>query len=348
MAVTCDANMLRLMNDNDFLVILSDDVKYPSYASTASALWREKVYPKLPGYLEIVRYYFRYWTKERIFPDPEYSVMIFRGTVDAVYNFQRSSERAVWLVNDTVVKLLEDRYKTIGDLFHGENIYDLRDLKIDSVTIHHIGGRHNGKTERITQSLLESADLRCEPFPDYKYNTAAYQNIVASREAMERAEHGDITATTELINNFMNEKENENMKNTISTTIDQVNISRTEMGYNTTDVELTFCLYPSDANRFGMAFNKAFHAGRKPKISINLDGNCDGVIDLFPVKAEKVIFNNPATIVIWSDGTKTVVKKQKGDRYNKQTGLALCYMKKALGNGTREFNDALKEGLGEK
>lgn len=62
-----------------------------------------------------------------------------------------------------------------------------------------------------------------------------------------------------------------------------------------------------------------------------------------PATPKKVIFNNPATIVIWSDGTKTVVKRQKGDRYNKEAGLALCYVKKFCGNNTsRGLNDILK------
>lgn len=61
------------------------------------------------------------------------------------------------------------------------------------------------------------------------------------------------------------------------------------------------------------------------------------------IKPVKVIFNNPATIVIWSDGTKTVVKRQRGDRYNKEAGLALCYVKKFCGNNTsRGLNDILK------
>lgn len=56
----------------------------------------------------------------------------------------------------------------------------------------------------------------------------------------------------------------------------------------------------------------------------------------FPL-VEKVIFNKPATIVIWADGIKTVVKCQKDkngkyEKYDKEKGLALCYMKKALGN----------------
>lgn len=53
---------------------------------------------------------------------------------------------------------------------------------------------------------------------------------------------------------------------------------------------------------------------------------------------DRVIFSNPATIVIWADGTKTVVKCQEGDVYSKETGLALCIAKKALGN-TGNFND---------
>jgi hypothetical protein len=51
-----------------------------------------------------------------------------------------------------------------------------------------------------------------------------------------------------------------------------------------------------------------------------------------PMAIDRVIFNNPATIVIWADGTKTVVKCQEGDVYSKETGLALCIAKKALGN----------------
>lgn len=46
---------------------------------------------------------------------------------------------------------------------------------------------------------------------------------------------------------------------------------------------------------------------------------------------DKVIFNGPATIVMWSDHTKTVVKCQEEDEYSKQTGLLMCVFKKAFG-----------------
>lgn len=49
-----------------------------------------------------------------------------------------------------------------------------------------------------------------------------------------------------------------------------------------------------------------------------------------------VIFSDPATIIFWKDGTKTVVKAQDGEKYDPEKGLAMAISKKALGN-TREY-----------
>lgn len=49
-------------------------------------------------------------------------------------------------------------------------------------------------------------------------------------------------------------------------------------------------------------------------------------------KIEKVIFNPPATIVQWKDGTKTVVKCQDGDNFDWEKGLAMAYVKRAYNN----------------
>jgi len=59
---------------------------------------------------------------------------------------------------------------------------------------------------------------------------------------------------------------------------------------------------------------------------------------------KKVIFNNPATIIIWSDGTKTVVKVQNGEEYDPEKGMALCCAKKLLGNKSN-FNNEFKKWL---
>lgn len=45
-----------------------------------------------------------------------------------------------------------------------------------------------------------------------------------------------------------------------------------------------------------------------------------------------VIFNDPATIVFWTDGTKTVVKCQEGDIFDPEKGLTMAIAKKVYGN----------------
>lgn len=47
---------------------------------------------------------------------------------------------------------------------------------------------------------------------------------------------------------------------------------------------------------------------------------------------KKVIFSNPATIVLWSDGTKTVVKCGENETFDEEKGLAIAIAKHALGN----------------
>lgn len=61
---------------------------------------------------------------------------------------------------------------------------------------------------------------------------------------------------------------------------------------------------------------------------------------------KRVIFNAPATIVLWADGTKTVVKCGEKDEYDPEKGLAMCIAKKALGNEGNYYN-VFKEWLPE-
>lgn len=62
---------------------------------------------------------------------------------------------------------------------------------------------------------------------------------------------------------------------------------------------------------------------------------------------KNVYFNDPVTVVLWNDNTKTIVRCQEGDTYSKETGLALCIAKKALGN-KGNFNDIFKKWIPEK
>ena len=60
------------------------------------------------------------------------------------------------------------------------------------------------------------------------------------------------------------------------------------------------------------------------------------------VSIRKVIFNDPATIVLWSDGTKTVVKCGPEDSYDMEKGLAMAIVKKMAGNDNR-FHKIFKQ-----
>ena len=70
-----------------------------------------------------------------------------------------------------------------------------------------------------------------------------------------------------------------------------------------------------------------------PQLSIDSPSVLSGRI-------KKVIFNPPATIVLWKDGTKTVVKCKEGDQFDKWAGLSLCISKKIFG---KRFHRVFKE-----
>lgn len=59
---------------------------------------------------------------------------------------------------------------------------------------------------------------------------------------------------------------------------------------------------------------------------------------------ERVIVNKPAVIVCWKDGTKTVVKKHKGDKWDPEKGVAMAICKRLHGN-TGRYNNVIKSAL---
>lgn len=95
-----------------------------------------------------------------------------------------------------------------------------------------------------------------------------------------------------------------------------------------------------EEKRLKMLMGKEYYADNKPYCSCK---------DSYVVRLaiiDKVIFHDPATIVYWKDGTKTVVKCGPNDTYSKETGLALCFMKKVLGN-KGNYNDVFRKWIKE-
>ena len=69
------------------------------------------------------------------------------------------------------------------------------------------------------------------------------------------------------------------------------------------------------------------------------DNICFGFMGLY---IRKVVFNDPATIVFWSDNTKTVVKCGPEDTFDMEKGLAMAIVKKMAGNDNR-FHKVFKQ-----
>ena len=59
--------------------------------------------------------------------------------------------------------------------------------------------------------------------------------------------------------------------------------------------------------------------------SIELRIDIPGMID-------RVIFNDPATIILWKDGSKTVVKRSYDDVWDSEKGFCMAIIKKLYGN----------------
>lgn len=63
----------------------------------------------------------------------------------------------------------------------------------------------------------------------------------------------------------------------------------------------------------------------KYKASIELRVDIPGMID-------RVIFNDPATIILWKDGSKTVVKRSDDDVWDPEKGFCMAVIKKLYGH----------------
>lgn len=67
-------------------------------------------------------------------------------------------------------------------------------------------------------------------------------------------------------------------------------------------------------------------------INAQVVDSCDTHLMHEPLNIAHVIFNGPATIVFWNDGTKTVVKCAEGEHYDKRMAIMWAIMKKNFGS----------------
>ena len=77
------------------------------------------------------------------------------------------------------------------------------------------------------------------------------------------------------------------------------------------------------------------------------DDDADNTSDILD-DIKQVIFNAPATIVTFSDGTKVCVKANENDKFSKEVGLMYALVKRLYANDVDENGYLKSTGLGEK
>lgn len=101
-----------------------------------------------------------------------------------------------------------------------------------------------------------------------------------------------------------------------------------------------YCAYPDCAVLTSSSYNHVL-SDIKPKYFVSKDifknYNIPGSIkyidfkdhgEIKEVYIKEVLYSNPATVIFWSDGTKTSSKSDNFDSYNPYAGLVLCVLKK--------------------
>jgi len=128
-------------------------------------------------------------------------------------------------------------------------------------------------------------------------------------------------------NYYLTEDQYESTKNYFETKINSPNALNT---FSTT-TSTTLQINPSTDVRSTTSITKPRISDCGPTCLSNVIGEYIGVI-FHDLKIKKIIFNPPATVILWEDGTKTVVKCAEDDEFNPETGVAMCYVKKIYGS----------------
>lgn len=81
-----------------------------------------------------------------------------------------------------------------------------------------------------------------------------------------------------------------------------------------------------------------------PETIDEINGISDNGQDIMGLGYNRIIFHEPATVVYWDDGTKTVVKAKTGtDEFSPEAGVLLCFLKHACGDDPVKFHKVLKD-----
>ncbi len=101
------------------------------------------------------------------------------------------------------------------------------------------------------------------------------------------------------------------------------------------DMPITFLLTAEDVAKYNMR-KKYIEEAHLSSLQYMALANCKSALPKKIIKPrfpaiKKVHFNDPVTVVLWTDGTKTIVRAEN-EEYDPEKGLAMAIAKKTLGN----------------
>lgn len=120
-----------------------------------------------------------------------------------------------------------------------------------------------------------------------------------------------------------------------------MNESKYKTKVNTADMSSALVYSAKAVKDYGLWSEKRNKVDYRDYFKDCITSNYRQIRPIIP-EIKKVIFNDPATIVFWSNGEKTVVKCQEEDVFDPEKGLAMAITKMALGNKGNYFKEIKK------
>lgn len=130
---------------------------------------------------------------------------------------------------------------------------------------------------------------------------------------------------------FLSDFTSQNINVARSALLDSIEV---KLNKNNEDFDYSSCYAKPEPDfiHYGLLFDATELMKKK---EILLKGNEKSMRHTSFLYPKKVIFNGPATIVFWKDGTKTVVKCSENDKANPYNGFCAALAKKIFGNNSR-------------
>lgn len=150
----------------------------------------------------------------------------------------------------------------------------------------------------------------------------------------------DISVVSGVSSSHINGRLSDCYNNSTSSATSVAGISRDSISINKDSIECK--IVTNDASKISIEFqDRNYYSNYRIKVNIQEIANC------INCNIKKVIFNDPATIVYWGDGSKTVVKCCKEESFDPEKGFAMAFLKKLYGNDNT-YHKLFKEWVRDK